>query len=67
MPNTTDFVTARECADRWGVGAAQARRILAPVTPTGRDITTGALLYIRRAADDARSAMPGRGHRTDLR
>lgn len=59
-------VTARQCADQWGVSPARARRILAPLTPAGRDLATGAMLYDQRAADAARNAMPGQGARTDL-
>lgn len=59
-------VTARQCADQWGVSPARARRILAPLTPTGRDLATGAMLYDQRAADATRNAMPGQGARTDL-
>jgi hypothetical protein len=59
-------VTARECAARWGVSPARARRILAPLPPAGRDLATGAMLYDREMADAARAAMPGQGKRTDL-
>lgn len=60
-------VTARQCANRWGVSPARARRILAPLTPTGRDLATGAMLYDQAAADAVRDAMPGQGARTDRR
>lgn len=63
---TTDTVTARECAERWNVSPSLARRILAPLTPTGRHLTTGAMLYNRTDADNARDRRPGRGARTDL-
>lgn len=58
-------VTARECATRWGISTARARRILAPLEPLGRDIATGAMLYDPNAAQAARDAMPGQGARTD--
>lgn len=60
-------VTARQCAERWSVSPARARRILAPLAPTGRDLATGAMLYELDAADAARNAMPGQGARTDRR
>ncbi|MEU1908417.1 hypothetical protein [Streptomyces hygroscopicus] len=60
-------VTARQCAANWGISPARARRILAPLTPVGRDVGTGAMLYDREAAEAARAAMPGQGARTDLR
>lgn len=59
-------VTARECAASWNVSPARARRILAPVAPTGRDMATGAMLYDREEVDAVRAAMPGQGRRTDL-
>lgn len=59
-------VTARECAARWGISPARARRILAPVAPAGRNLATGAMLYDREQANAARAAMPGQGKRTDL-
>jgi hypothetical protein len=59
-------VTARWCAEHWGVSEAQARRILAPVTPVGRHPKTRAMLYDPAAAKQARTGMPGRGARTDL-
>ncbi|MEU7435673.1 hypothetical protein AB0B07_33270 [Streptomyces sioyaensis] len=59
-------VTARQCADSWGISPARARRILAPLTPVDRDMATGAMLYDQEAADAARAAMPGQGHRSDL-
>lgn len=59
-------VTARECAASWGVSPAQARRILAPLTPAGRDLSTGAMLYDPEKATAVRAAMPGQGTRTDL-
>ncbi|MFJ3699538.1 hypothetical protein ACIPW9_36350 [Streptomyces sp. NPDC090052] len=59
-------VTAHECAANWGISPARARRILAPLTPTGRDLVTGAMLYDQETADAARAAMPGQGKRTDL-
>lgn len=59
-------VTARQCAAEWGISPARARRILAPLTPTGRDITTGAMQYDKEDADAARAAMPGQGRRSDL-
>ena len=60
-------VTARQCAEKWGISPARARRILAPVTPVGRDVATGAMLYDPSEARAAREAMPGQGTRTDLR
>ena len=59
-------VTARMCAQDWGVGEAHARRILAPVEPVGRHPDTGAMFYDPAAAAAARAAGPGRGRRTDL-
>ncbi|MER8002959.1 hypothetical protein [Streptomyces sp. NPDC095613] len=59
-------VTARECAARWSVSPAHARRILAPLAPVGRDLATGAMQYDLAEADAAREAMPGQGRRTDL-
>lgn len=61
-----DTITARQCAEQWGVSYARARRILAPLTATGRDIATGAMLYRADEAQAARDAMPGQGTRTDL-
>lgn len=60
------LVTARQCAEEWGISSARARRILASLTPTRRDTTTGAMLYPRTAAQAARDALPGQGARTDL-
>lgn len=59
-------VSARQCAEKWGISPARARRILAPLTPTGRDTATGAMLYDPEQAQAARDAMPGQGTRTDL-
>ncbi|WP_432001680.1 tyrosine-type recombinase/integrase [Streptomyces sioyaensis] len=58
--------TARDCAARWGVSEARARRILAPVDPVDRDPTTGAMRYDPAVADAARVRQPGRGSRQDL-
>jgi hypothetical protein len=60
------ITTARECAERWGISPARARRILAPVQPVGRDTASGAMLYDHATAEAARAAMPGQGARTDL-
>lgn len=59
-------VTARQCAEAWGVSYARARRILAPLAPVGRDLATGAMLYDPTVAEAARAAMPGQGSRTDI-
>lgn len=59
-------VTARQCAEKWGITPARARRILAPLEPVGRDLKTAAMLYDADHAQAARDAMPGQGHRTDL-
>jgi len=58
-------VTARECAEQWGISPARARRILAPLAPVGRDLATAAMLYDPEQAQAARDAMPGQGARTD--
>ncbi|KIF66277.1 hypothetical protein HY68_36850 [Streptomyces sp. AcH 505] len=60
-------MTARQCADAWGISYGRARAILGTLEPVGRDITTGAKLYEQDAAETARSAMPGQGKRTDLK
>lgn len=62
MPN----ITARQAAERWGVSDSMARRILADVPATDRDIETGAKLYNPAVADAAFKARPGRGTRNDL-
>lgn len=59
-------VTARQCAEKWGISPGRARLILAPIVPTGRDTATGAMLYDEADAQTARDAMPGQGRRTDL-
>lgn len=59
-------VTARQCAEMWGISPARARRILAPLESIGRDTRTGAMLYTPEQAQGARDAMPGQGTRTDL-
>ncbi|MFF6956159.1 hypothetical protein [Streptomyces sp. NPDC008317] len=59
-------VTARQCANSWGLSDSYARRVLAGVAPVGRNIADGALLYDQQAADGARASLPGRGHRSDL-
>ncbi|QKW06949.1 site-specific integrase [Streptomyces sp. NA04227] len=61
-----ELTTVRECAQRWGLSAAAARRVLAPVDAIDRDPDTGAMRYDRAAAEAARQCMPGKGHRTDL-
>ncbi|MCA1217397.1 tyrosine-type recombinase/integrase [Streptomyces sp. 8L] len=61
-----DLTTARECAERWGLNPATARRVLAQVDAVDRDPSTGAMRYDRAAADAARAKRPGRGHRADL-
>lgn len=58
-------ITAREAANRWGISDAAARRILAPLTPVGRDTDTGAMLYDQQQADAAHANRPGRGARSD--
>ncbi|MFE9064961.1 tyrosine-type recombinase/integrase [Streptomyces violaceusniger] len=58
-------VTARQCAARWGIGDAAARRILAPLKPIARDTETGAMLYDQAEADAAHNSRPGRGTRND--
>ncbi|MEU5426931.1 tyrosine-type recombinase/integrase [Streptomyces olivoreticuli] len=60
------LTTARECAARWGIHEATARRILAPLTQVDRDPTTGAMRYDQEEADAARADQPGRGYRADL-
>ncbi|WP_432091460.1 hypothetical protein [Streptomyces sp. NRRL F-5630] len=59
-------VTARQCADAWGISYGRARAVLAKVEPIGRDLATGAKLYDREATEAARAAMPGQGARSDL-
>lgn len=58
--------TAAESAQRWGVSRSHARRILTPLTPLGRDTTTGAMRYRLEDAERAFSNRPGKGARTDL-
>lgn len=60
-----ETATARQCATRWSVSEATARKILAPLTPVGRDTETGAMLYDRAQADAAHVNRPGRGTRSD--
>ncbi|WP_030672392.1 hypothetical protein [Streptomyces sp. NRRL B-1347] len=62
-----ELTTARECADRWGVSYAYARRILSSLDSPGRDQETGAKQYKRAEADAARAAQPSRGYRSDMR
>lgn len=59
-------VTARQCAERWGISPVRARAVLRDLTPVGRDLDTGAKLYDTEQAQAARDAMPGQGTRTDL-
>lgn len=59
-------VTARQCAEAWGISYGRARSILGSLEPIGRELATGAKLYPQEAADAARAAMPGQGRRTDL-
>ncbi|WP_433856676.1 hypothetical protein [Streptomyces kronopolitis] len=61
-----ELTTVRECAQRWGLSDAAARRILAPLASVDRHPDTGAKRYQRESADAARAAGPGQGHRTDL-
>lgn len=58
-------VTARQCAAHWGISESRARRILAPLTPAGRDTETGAMLYDQEQAEAAHRNRPGRGTRND--
>lgn len=60
-----ETVTARQCATRWGISESRARRILAPLTPVGRETATGAMVYDQEQANAAHADRPGRGTRTD--
>ncbi|MFZ3595044.1 hypothetical protein [Streptomyces sp. BH104] len=61
-----ELTSARDCAQRWGLSDASARRILASIAHVDRDPDTGAHRYRREDAEAARAAGPGQGHRTDL-
>ncbi|MFD9903903.1 hypothetical protein [Streptomyces sp. NPDC059063] len=61
-----ELTTARECAARWGVSYAYARRILSSVPSLGRDQDTGAKVYELTKADAARAALTGKGYRADV-
>ena len=62
----SERVTAKQAAARWGISESTARRTLANVTAVDRELASGAMVYEWRTAQAARSALPGKGRRTDI-
>lgn len=60
--------TTQEVAEYLGVGSRYARQVMEQygVTPVGRDVATGALLWNVAHVKAAQARRPGRGYRSDL-